>query len=203
MIPFEELSKYLPQYLSAESKRELFRDLKDFPQNIIDRKFYTSNPLEPSFLYQGDGIKDMLVINLPDQGARLHPAMVISNTCDMDLNNPRFMPNRIVYAPIIKLSNYKRMLLVNFHIDVKRINSHIEDLKRQYISHFFFLPEGFGLPYDGIVMLDRINNCDRDQIDKYFLDKNRMFILSNYGFYILLLKISIHFTRIRENIDRG
>lgn len=203
MIPFEELSRYLPQYLSAESKKELFQDLKDFPTNISDRKFYTSKPLDPALVYQGDGIKDMMIINLPDQDIRPHTAMILSNTCDMDLNNQRFLENRVVYAPIVRLSNYRKMLLVHHKIDVNQINNHIDDLTKQYISHFFFLPAGLGLPYDGFVMLDRLNNCKRAHIDQEFLDKNRLFILSNYGFYILLLKISIHFTRIREKIDRA
>jgi hypothetical protein len=30
-----------------------------------------------------------------------------------------------------------------------------------------------------------------------------LFTLSNFGFYLYLLKLSIHFTRIQEKIDRS
>lgn len=40
MIPFEEIKKYLPQYLSVPSQENLFEELKSFPDNI-DQRFYS------------------------------------------------------------------------------------------------------------------------------------------------------------------
>ena len=37
MINIEDIKIYLPKYLSAESNKELFDGLKDFPENIDDR----------------------------------------------------------------------------------------------------------------------------------------------------------------------
>lgn len=34
MISIDEIKKYLPQYLSPESERQLFEELKRFPENI-------------------------------------------------------------------------------------------------------------------------------------------------------------------------
>ena len=39
MIGFEEIKKYLPQYLSKEASENLFAELENFPENIDrDRK---------------------------------------------------------------------------------------------------------------------------------------------------------------------
>ena len=41
MTDFEEIKKYLPKYLSEESTKTLFEDLKAFPDNINNR-FYSN-----------------------------------------------------------------------------------------------------------------------------------------------------------------
>ena len=48
-----------------------------------------------------------------------------------------------------------------------------------------------------------MNNCDLQSLDVVELTQNRLFTLSDYGFYVFLFKISIHLTRIRENIQRN
>ena len=52
------------------------------------------------------------------------------------------------------------------------------------------------------LFLDRINNCPIEAVSKEDIDKKRLFTLSNYGFYMFLVKLSIHFTRVREEVDR-
>lgn len=39
MISLEEIQKYLPKYLSAESYTELIKELREYPYNI-DKRFY-------------------------------------------------------------------------------------------------------------------------------------------------------------------
>ncbi len=55
---------------------------------------------------------------------------------------------------------------------------------------------------ESLVFLDRIWNLDNNYIDRSSLNKSRLFTLSNTGFYIFLTKLSIHFSRIRERVDR-
>lgn len=57
-----DISLYLPKYLSVESTKELLKELDSFPDNI-DKRFYSN--LEDEIIYQGDGIKDLLVVKLP------------------------------------------------------------------------------------------------------------------------------------------
>jgi len=55
---------------------------------------------------------------------------------------------------------------------------------------------------DSIVFLDRVNNYPLGEMSVEDVKRKKLFVLSNYGLYIFLIKLSIHFTRIQENGDR-
>lgn len=143
----------------------------------------------------------MLVVNLPHPEAKPLPVMVCSNTCDIDPVNKRFFASRVVYAPIFQLEKY-RLMLKNGNISSENIDAHIRAIKQQSISQIFYLPKGGRLECDSIVFLDRLNNYPVDVLNKEEIKKKKLFTLSNYGFYMFLVKLSIHFTRIHEDVDR-
>jgi len=201
MIDFEEVKKYLPKYLSKESTENLFEDLKSFPENI-NKRFYGNILLEEKIVFQGDGIRDLLVINLPDIRVEPSPAMVISNTCDISPENERKIEPKILYCPIIRISKLETSLRKN-NLQEEKITQYIKEIREQKISSIFFLPKGGHLPEDCIVLFDGINNCKISSLKNDEIPKRRLFSLSNYGFYVLLFKLSIHFTRIREAVERG
>jgi len=206
MISIEDVKKYLPQYLSPSSTTSLFSELKQFPNNI-DERIYTNKLEADPLIYQGDGLNNMLCINLPNMDARPLLGMVFSNTCDLDENNKRLFNARIAYAPIFNLEKYKNVLIkkcveTNCKSE-ESIISHIEDIKKQNISQIFYLPKGAGLKNDSIVFLDRINNLPTNYFDDKKIQTNRVFSLSDYGFYLFLFKLSVHFTRIREQVHRS
>ena len=192
-----EVQIYLPKFLSAESTKELFEGLKDFPNNI-DSRLYTSY-LQDEIIYQGDGLKNMLVINLPNVNTKNVNCMVLSNTCDIDLSNKRFFSSQIIYTPIINLEKYKTFLLLKH--ENQKISEHIEEIKKQRITQIFFLPK-YGNLEESIVFLDRINNISNKHIERQDLNNNRIFSLSDYGNYLFLLKLSLHFTRIQDKVER-
>lgn len=197
----DDFKIYLPKYLSADSERELFEGLKDFPVNI-DSRFYTSLLLQNNIIYQGDGIKNMLVINLPDERIQTSNCMVFSNTCDINLENERFFPSQIVYAPIFNLEKYRNMIIDSGTKTVEQLDDHINAIKAQTITQIFYLPKIDDKIDESIVFFDRILNIRNKVIDRMDLSEKRLFSLSNLGFYVFLFKLSIHFTRIRENVDR-
>ena len=141
-------------------------------------------------------------MNLPSHEVRSTPAMILSNTCDISPSNERLLPSRVVYAPILQLEKYKQLLLCNTQKEQQVIDNHIKSIKNQFISNIFYLPKGINLEHDSIVFLDRLNNCPAGILTEEEIKKKKLFTLSNYGFYIFLIKISIHFTRIREEVDR-
>ena len=206
MTSIEEIKKYLPQYLSASATVSLFEELKQFPSNI-DQRIYTERLKGESVIFQGDGLIGLLYVNLPDTTAKPLLGMIFSNTCDIDAQNDRLFDARISFAPIFNLNKYKNALIekyVNSKIKtIQAINSHIDDIKKQNISQIFYLPQGSGLEQDSIVFLDRINNLPSGYFSKDQIVKNRIFTLSDYGFYLFLFKLSVHFTRVRESVQRS
>jgi len=195
--PFDEFKQYLPRYLSGDEQQSLFRDLSQFPANINDR-MYTRSLWDEPYVFQGDGIRDMLVVELPDTSVKPAPCMVISNTCDMSPENRHPTPMRAAYAPIINLSKFEAAI-----DQTQAVNDYLADVRKQRVSNVFYLPQGGGLEYEGMVMLDRLNNCGLSALNNDSLPERRLFTLSNYGFYVFVFKLSIHFTRIREQVARG
>ncbi len=206
MTSIEEIKKYLPQYLSDSATVSLFEELKQFPSNI-DQRIYTERLKGKSVIFQGDGLIGLLYVNLPDTTAKPLLGMIFSNTCDIDPQNNRLFDARISFAPVFNLNKYKNALIEKYVNSKKKtiqaINSHIDDIKKQNISQIFYLPQGSGLEQDSIVFLDRINNLPSGYFSKDQILKNRLFTLSDYGFYLFLFKLSVHFTRVRESIQRS
>ncbi len=198
----DEIKIYLPKFLSPESENELFNGLKDFPGNI-DERLYTNYLQYDNIIYQGDGLNNLLVVNLPDTEIRRAPGIIISNTCDIDINNERNFPSQIVYAPIFNLEKYRQKLLENSKKSPFQINDHIKAIKRQEITQIFYLPNFEERLHESIVFLDRVNNMPNRLIEREHIFDNRIFTLSNYGAYLFLLKLSIHFTRIQDKVDRN
>jgi hypothetical protein len=103
---------------------------------------------------------------------------------------------------MFSLENYKQELILEKIKDEKSINNHIEDIKKQKITQILYLPKGAKLPEDCIVFLDRVQHCDNKSVSRNGISNQKIFVLSNYGFYLFLIKLSIHFTRIQEKVDR-
>ncbi|KAF0239192.1 MAG: hypothetical protein FD181_172 [Prolixibacteraceae bacterium] len=197
----ESLKIYLPKFLSAESDKELFEGIKSFPDNI-DSRIYTNYLENTCLIYQGDGIRDMLVINLPEPLIKPVPSIILSNTCDIDIENLRMFPSQIVYAPILNLDKYTNALLTKGNKSSEQIDSHLKSIKKQEITQIFYLPKLEGKLEESLVFLDRVLNISNKYIIRSNLKNNRIFTLSNYGAYLFLLKLSIHFTRITDKVDR-
>lgn len=194
----EDFKQYLPKYLSPSGTENLFAELKQFPANI-DQRLYTSLLKAEPTIYQGDGLANLPIVNLPDDKIGKAKAMVLSNTCDISPDNPRFLPARMIYCPIISFERYKAMLAAS---QATVSEHHLNDVRTQKVSSMFFLPRNDSLGEDAIVLLDRANNCDINQVSSQEIQSRRLFTLSDYGFYLLIFKLSIHFTRIREAVRR-
>lgn len=199
---FDDIKMYLPKYLSEDDTKRLLSELQNFPTNL-DKRFYSSFLENEDTIFQGDGLTDFIVVNLPNEVFFKAPIIVFSNTCDIDNFNKRLFTSNICYAPLFSLESYKQELLEEKIKNEQSINNHIEDIKKQKITQILYLPKGYKLPEDCIVFLDRLNHCDNNSISRDNISQRKIFILSNYGFYLFLVKISIHFTRIQENVNRN
>ncbi len=203
MFSFEDLKIYLPKYLSPESEKGLFDELRQFPENIDDRLYLSPQYVKPDIVYQGDGIHGLLVVNLPETDIKKAPGMIFSNTCDIDERNKRLFPSTLVYSPLFNLEKYKNGLIESKIKDPRSIEDHISLIKKQKIAQIFYLPKGGVLANESIVFFNRVNSCDNTFLEREKIKDMRLFTLSNYGLYLFIFKLSVHFTRITEGIDRS
>jgi len=197
----DALKIYLPKFLSSESDKELFEGIKSFPHNI-DSRIYTNYLENTNLVYQGDGIRGMLVINLPETLIKPAPSIILSNTYDIEIENQRMFPSQIVYAPILNLEKYIKTLFTKGNKSKEQIESHLISIKKQEITQIFYLPKLEGKLEESLVFLDRVLNISNKFISRDNLKNNRLFTLSDYGAYLFLLKLSIHFTRIKDKVER-
>lgn len=203
MSAADDFKLFLPKYLSAESQEELFAELKSFPENI-DKRFFTELLKASKVLYQGDGIRDLPIVEFATRTFLDVKALIISNTCDTDPTNKRRFSAYAAYAPILNLSKWEATLKSNRPKgEWQSIEGHIQGIRAQTVTQFFYLPPSPALPNESFVRLDRLFSIPTDEIPADSIPERRIFTLSNYGFYVLLFKLSLHFTRIQDSIDRN
>ena len=197
----EKIHQHLPVYLSPQDKRKLFAEISSFPDNI-DSRIYSSNPkISDDVIYQGDIVANHPLVFLPDTSVQEKQVFIISNTCDIDLNNRRIKSPYIVYCPIIKFEAYEK-LVSSYYESKEAINGHLTSVRKQRITSMFYLPR-HGQVEESIVLFDSSNS---HRLDSCHLDNmldNRVISLGNYGFMLFLVKLSIHFTRVEEGVNRG
>ena len=198
----EDIKRYLPQYLSDTDLEQLKKELAKFTEYGTKDTIYTIALNGANYFLQGDGISKMPYLNFPNTDVHPIDAILLSNTCDMSTENKRLNDCRIMYAPIIRYDKYAAMLEKS-SILASRLVNHLEDLKAQTGSQILYLPTGGKLDYEGIVFFDRAISLPLtlDFVESKCADK--LFTLSNFGLYLFLLKLSIHFTRIQERINRS
>lgn len=194
MDSFDTFKLYLPQYLSPPQQQALFDELKNFPSF---RKFYVS--LADPDLLQGDGWNGFVIRNIESGEGKSVPGLVLSNSCDLASANNRPLPGKVVFAPLIELSKYKTLLLKAGRTE-SQIESLFTEIKRQRVSTIFYLPDQSPLGSEMIALLDDVHSMTVQS----FLAKEprRLFTLSQAAFYVFLLKLSIHFTRLMEGFPR-
>lgn len=194
-ITLEDIKEHIPYYLTQEDKKGLVKALKDFPEKM---NYYTTKHQDE--LLQGDGWNSLDIINLETAERKSIKGIILSNSCDISQENPRDLPARIIFAPIIPLSLYEALLTKN-GIDLAKVSSKVSSIKLQKVTSLFYLPKGGCLESDHIAVLDDLHTLP---IQFFFkkIDREKQFTLSQAGFYLFLFKLSIHFCRFHENVFR-
>lgn len=190
----ESIRAALPPYLSDQRAPAFAEALKDLPSA---RPFY-ANIKDPDPL-QGDLWADVLFLEYPSGTARRTPALLLTNSCDASSDNKRLSPISLTFAMAASFAKYRDMLSAKYGAD--KIANHLEDVRGQRVTSMLFLPADGQRFDDRIVFLDRTQSLPLQalQSDK---DSRRLVSLSDTGFYLLSFKLSIHFCRLKEGIDR-
>ncbi len=197
---YDDVRLYLPKYLSASDQNRLLSELGSFPNNL-DKRFYTIALKDQSFLFQGDGFCDVVMPDIERKEFRSVKGFLISNTCDSSTENTRLYKAFLTFAPIMDLQKYEIGLLRRY--ERERVVSHTNSIRQQGVSTFVYLPPDGIRTEEYFVRLDCAFSMPLTKELETELIKNKIFTLSDYGFYMLLFKLSIHLTRVQEAVARN
>lgn len=181
----------LPPYLTEADKSKLLAQLKNFPAGDF---FGVS--FDPEAV-QGDAWRGFIVLDF-DTGARDSVAgLVVSNSCDIaGANNPDPDQN-ILFVPLLGLHSYQEVLREHGHDD-DYIASQFAQIRAQKVHRIFYLPANGKVHPEMMALLDDIHPHPLSR----FQGAARIFTLSMYGWYVLLMKLSVHFTRMTDGVQR-
>lgn len=193
----EQIELYLPKYLSPDERKYLLSELSSFPDNM---RYYLASDKSrtETNLLQGDGWKGFALIDFYSFKKRRVAGVVLSNSCDIAIENQRSLPVRIIFSPLVSLAKYEERLRKNK--TAAQIDNILTDIRKQRSTSIFYLPEYSGFLEESIILLDNVHCHPVDDFMK--VRKAKIFTLSQYGFYVFLIKLSIHFTRFQENVHR-
>lgn len=188
---------HLPYYLT-DGREELVKAFDQFDRGEAVNYY---SQLYPEDILQGDGWRGFPIANITSPERRYVRAIILSNTCDISFENPRILPHRIIFSPLIKLNEFIRLLKEQSASDEK-INSQVDAIRRQFITNIFYLPPGGAIDEEYIARLDHIYSAPATFHEKS-PEREKLFTLSQFGHYVFLFKLSVHFCRFQEDIARG
>jgi len=193
-ISNEDLQKQIPYYLTQPQQEGLIKELRNFPNCNL----YTTRG--PADALQGDGWTPFEVLSYETGERRRVRGIILSNSCDIATENTRALPPKVTIAPLIALASYQQRLMTA-GVSEDRINSMLRQIKAQEVTSVFYLPPGGDLLEEHIVPLDDVHSIPAGRWSK-LEGKRKLFTLSQVGFYLFLMKLSIHFCRMHEAYDR-
>jgi hypothetical protein len=192
------IHSYLPYYLTAEAKTWIINELNKFP--LGEMQYFLLHGFEQEML-QGDGWTRLQLRNFVTGEQSAINGVVLSNTCDVTPENKRDLPVNITFSPLIPVEAYTA-LLIQAGLPRTSIDAKIAAMKRQEVTNIFYVPTGGALKSEHFVLLGDVHSLPA-KVYQEDPNKNKLFTLSQAGFYLFLLKLSMHFCRFHEEVLRG
>ena len=190
----EQLRLYLPKYLSPARQEGLWDELRSFPNN---RTIYSTASSHD--ILQGDGWKGLIVINFETVEKKPISGLVLSNSCDIAGENVRAVLPKLTFVPIIRIAAYARLLKEGGKSN-DQIDAILDSIGKQRITSLMYLPAIPSVMEDSVALF---GDTHSQPIDSFRAGaRSRLFRLSDFGFYLFLFKLSIHFTRMMEGVER-
>jgi hypothetical protein len=191
----EQVRLFLPKYLSPGRQEDLWRELRSFPHN---RTIYSDRHAEPDIL-QGDGWRGFVAINFHSREHKVVSGLVLSNSCDVSPGNRRALVPTVTFVPLMRVSRYMELLAEAGQTEQQR-ESVQETMRKQEVTSLMFLPAVHGVMDQSVA---NFNDVHAHPLDDFVArERSRLFRLSDFGFYLFLFKLSIHFTRMLEGVQR-
>jgi hypothetical protein len=196
-ITVESIRDQIPHYLTEEMKRGIIEELKKFPDKM---QYFLLAGYDADIL-QGDGWTQLQLRHFETGEKIAINGIILSNTCDVASENPRDLPVNIIFAPLVALDAYIKMLEAA-GIPKQNVDDKLAAIRRQRVTSLFYIPAGSGLQEDHIVLLDDVHTMPAASFEET-KGRQKIFTLSQTGFWLFVLKLSIHFCRFHENVVRA
>lgn len=190
-----------PHFLTSGQKEDLWEWLNDFPNNP-SKNFYTSDPRFRSQVWQGDVFNGLSVYNFRLEDRKTVRGCILSNTCDISPENSRDMPLKFTFAPVVKLNKYLTLIEKQSGLSPGQIEDKARAIRSQRITNLFYFPEYSDHLNESIMLFDDIHSIEPELFESMTKDTEKIVTLNMYGHFMLLNKLSIHFTRFSEGISR-
>jgi hypothetical protein len=187
----ETFKKHLPPYLTEDRKDGLVKELARFP---YISSYYLGKSYFKNEILQGDIVVDMEMYKYNNQTTIKTHGIILSNSCDIDENNDRYKEVFATFCPIISLDKFKKFV----ETEGKDFKSIEDDIKKQRLTDIFYLPQESYLPCDYIALLSQATSIPYSLLNK----NNKRHSLSQVGFYLFLFKLSVHYCRFHEGVQR-
>ncbi len=171
-------------------------EIRSYP-NI--RSFYANQTSSDDRLLQGDGWRGFVAIDFHSAERKPLSGIVLSNSCDVDTQNRRALVPSILFAPLIRLDRYCESLAEAGDTEIQ-IESIRHAIRAQEATSIFHLPAPDQEAPERMALLYDVHQHPLDD----FLSGERscIFTLSQVAFYLFLVKLSIHFLRMQEGVER-
>lgn len=197
----DALRQQIPYYLTAApSQKALLVELKALTEGA-DKGYFIPAGYDDykAQILQGDGWHGFQVFLFQSKNVKKVRGIVLSNSCDVSPENTRVLPPKVTFAPIIKLSEFTKFFEVR-GFDSKKIASRVTAIKAQNVTNIFYLPADGRLDEDYVALLDDLHSMP---VEVHRQAAEKLFTLSMAGFYLFVFKLSVHFCRLHENVDRS
>ncbi len=168
----------------------------------LDQNFEFYSAIEFDFLLQGDVLSGVShYAFLPDGSVRVAKArvMLLSNTCDMSSENVRHDEVMVSVAPIMRVSRWMDSLR-DRGIKPAQIEDKAKAARLQRLTNVVYLPAAGDIE-ESFVLLDKIQSIPISLLPN--LQEARTAVLSQAGQWMLVTKLSMHFSRQLERVARG
>jgi len=195
-ITSESIQDQIPYYLTQESKNNLVSALRTFPDQI---NYYVN--LTSTKILQGDSWTSVEVRNFATGERKLVKGILLSNTCDVAPENVHMLAPNLIFSPIIRLNQYLNRLQAA-GANSQQLQDKATAIRNQEVTTIFYLPQGAGLEEEYIAILSDVHTVPYPSFNS-ISNKQKLSTLSQIGFYLYILKLSMHFCRFQEGVDRS
>lgn len=192
----------IPYYLVSPPEQKAFLKELEALRSGSAKGYYISPGNDPfaGEVLQGDCWSGFQLFIFSSGTARGVKGIVLSNSCDITPENGRTIPPKVVFAPVVKLSQLA-MRFRSAGLSDSQVDAKLKAIRAQEVTSLFYFPQGASLSEDYVVNLDDLHSMPFETFNAGSA-KTKHFTLSMAGFYMFVFKLSIHFCRLHENVDR-